>query len=167
MDDEIFDVVNDRDEVIGQATRAEVHRTGLKHRAVHVMIFNTRGEIFLQKRSLKKDNFPGVWDSSSSGHLDRGESYDSCALREVREELGVTLTDVPRRLIKIDACPQTGEEFVWVYETNHEGPFTLHPEEIETGDWFTSSRVNIWIAERPNDFAPAFLLIWNRLYVRR
>src|SRR5258708_15720815 len=134
MNDEIFDVVNDRDEVIGQASRADVHRTGLKHRAVHVLIFNARGELFLQKRSLKKDNFPGVWGSSSSGHLDCGEAYDACALREVWEELGITLPNVPQRLVKIDACAETGKEFVWVYETNHEGPFTLHPEEIEAGD---------------------------------
>src|SRR5258708_25071344 len=103
MNDEIFDVVNDRDEVIGQACRAEVHRTGLKHRAVHLLIFNARGEIFLQKRSLKKDNFPGVWDSSSSGHLDQGEAYDACVLREVWEELGIKLPNPPRPIVKIDA----------------------------------------------------------------
>ncbi|MDB6038234.1 MAG: hydrolase [Verrucomicrobiales bacterium] len=164
MNDEIFDVVDDRDEVIGQASRAEVHRTGKKHRAVHVMVFNKRGEIFLQKRSLKKDNHPGVWDSSSSGHLDSGEEYDACALREVWEELGIRLAAVPKRLLKIDACPETGEEFVWIYETKHEGPFVLHPDEIDTGDWFSPERVSTWITERPDDFAPAFVLIWNRVY---
>jgi isopentenyl-diphosphate delta-isomerase type 1 len=164
MNDEIFDVVNDRDEVIGQAPRAEVHRTGKKHRAVHVMVFNERGDIFLQKRSLKKDNHPGVWDSSSSGHLDSGEEYDACALREVWEELGIRLPAVPKRLRKIDACTETGEEFVWIYETKHEGPFVLHPEEIDTGDWFNPERVSTWITERPDDFAPAFILIWNRIY---
>jgi isopentenyl-diphosphate delta-isomerase type 1 len=164
MNDEIFDVVNDRDEVIGQATRAEVHRTGKKHRAVHVMVFNDRGDIFLQKRSLKKDNHPGVWDSSSSGHLDSGEDYDACALREVWEELGIRLGNLPKRLLKIDACHETGQEFVWIYETKHEGPFELHPEEIDTGDWFSPERVSNWVAEQPDDFAPAFRLIWNRVY---
>jgi isopentenyl-diphosphate delta-isomerase type 1 len=164
MNDEIFDVVNDRDEVIGQATRADVHRTGKKHRAVHVMVFNERGDIFLQKRSLKKDNHPGVWDSSSSGHLDSGEDYDACALREVWEELGIRLAVIPKRLLKIDACHETGQEFVWIYETNHEGPFVLHPEEIDAGDWFSPERVSVWVSERPDDFAPAFRLIWNRVY---
>ena len=51
----MFDVVNDRDEVIGQEPRPEVHRLGLRHRAVHVLVFNSRGEVFLQKRSMKKD----------------------------------------------------------------------------------------------------------------
>ena len=72
MSEEIFDVVNERDEVIGQNTRREVHARGLWHRAVHVLVFNAHGEVFLQKRSMKKDLCPGKWDSSSSGHVDTG-----------------------------------------------------------------------------------------------
>jgi hypothetical protein len=59
MTEEIFDVVNDRDEVIGCETRSEVHRLGLQHRSVHVLIFNQRGQIFLQKRSMKKGSAAG------------------------------------------------------------------------------------------------------------
>src|SRR5208282_5531965 len=98
MNDEIFDIVNDRDEVIGRMPRARVHREGLKHRAVHVLVFNGRGEIFLQKRSMTKDTFPGAWDSSASGHVDSGEDYDACAARELREEIGLALAAPPRRL---------------------------------------------------------------------
>src|SRR6266481_4148048 len=115
MSEEIFDVVNERDEVIGQERRSEVHRLGLQHRAVHVLIFNGRGEVFLQKRSMKKDTFPGAWDSSASGHLDTGETYDACAVREVREELGLELAATPERLFKMTACLETGQEHVWVY----------------------------------------------------
>ena len=82
MSEEIFDVVNERDEVIAQQTRSEVHRLGLKHRAIHLLVFNSKGELFLQKRSFKKDCFPNTWDSSASGHLDSGEDYDTCILRE-------------------------------------------------------------------------------------
>ena len=103
MSEEIFDVVNERDEVIGQAPRPEVHARGLWHRAVHVLVFNAQGEVFLQKRSMKKDIAAGKWDSSSSGHLDTGEDYDACAVREAREEIGLHLTQTPRRLFKIDA----------------------------------------------------------------
>lgn len=162
MSEEIFDVVNERDEVIGCAPRSEVHRRKLNHRAVHVLVFNAKGELFLQKRSMTKDTFPGAWDSSASGHLDCGEDYDACALREVREELGVTLSEPPRRVFRIEACLETGQEFVWIYETRHEGPFNLHPEEIERGEWFTPQKVSQWIQERPEDFASAFLLIWKQ-----
>ena len=107
MSDEIFDVVNERDEVIGQETRQEVHRRGLLHRAVHVLIYNGKGEIFLQKRSMTKDSCPGLWDSSASGHVDSGEEYDACSVREVREELGVDLRAVPERLFKVVCFPET------------------------------------------------------------
>jgi isopentenyldiphosphate isomerase len=163
MSEEIFDVVNDRDEVIDCRPRSEVHRLGLKHRAVHVLIFNSEGELFLQKRSMMKDCFPGVWDSSASGHLDVGEDYDACALREVREELGYTLPCVPARLFKIEACPETGQEFVWVYRCNAEGPFSLHPEEIETGGWFSAETIERWMRERPHEFATGLLRIWRGL----
>src|ERR1700730_13266825 len=133
MGEEIFDVVNERDEIVGREFRSQVHRLGLKHRAVHVVIFNGQGEIFLQKRSMKKDCFPGAWDSSASGHLDAGQSYDACAVRELGEELGLQVHGRLERLFKIDACPQTGQEFVWVYRHRAEGPFTLQPEEIEGG----------------------------------
>ena len=167
MNDEIFDVVNERDEVIGRKPRREVHRDGDKHRAVHVLVFNKRGEIFLQKRSMSKDTFPGVWDSSASGHLDCGEDYDVCAVREVREEIGLRLDACPRRLFKIDACADTGQEFVWIYRCESEGPFVLHPEEIERGEWFASEFVTRWVNEKPKEFARAFVLIWKMLREQR
>ena len=163
MPEEIFDVVNERDEVIGQQPRREVHRLGLRHRAVHVLVFNLRGQIFLQKRSLTKDTSPGRWDSSASGHLNRGEDYDACAIRELREEIGLSVPEAPRRLFKIDAGAETGEEFVWVYRCEAEGPFELHPEEIERGGWFAPDAVTRWIAERPEEFASAFVLLWYKV----
>jgi isopentenyl-diphosphate delta-isomerase type 1 len=162
MNEEIFDIVNEHDQVIGHLPRSQVHAEGHKHRAVHVLVFNARGELFLQKRSLLKDTFPGVWDSSASGHLDSGEDYDACAVREVREEIGLVLSTPPRRLFKVDACPATGQEFVWAYRLESEGPFTLHPEEIERGDWFTPARVSDWTEQRPQDFASGFVLIWKK-----
>ncbi|HEX3989392.1 MAG TPA: NUDIX domain-containing protein, partial [Verrucomicrobiae bacterium] len=115
MSEEIFDIVNDQDEVIGRLPRSKVHRDGLKHRATHILVFNSRGDVFLQKRSWKKDNSPGVWDSSASGHVDSGEEYDACAVRELREELGLAVSAPPQRLFKVAACPETGREFVWAY----------------------------------------------------
>jgi len=171
MSEEIFDIVNERDEVVGQNTRREVHARGLWHRAVHVLVFNARGEVFLQKRSLKKDIAAGKWDSSASGHLDTGEDYDACAVREVREEIGLDLKSGARgtrpselkKLFKVDVCKETGWEFCWIYRCESEGPFVLHPDEIETGAWFTPDAVTKWVKDKPQDFASAFVLIWNKL----
>jgi len=172
MSEEIFDVVNERDEVIDRKPRSEVHRLGLLHRAVHVLVFNARGETFLQKRSMTKDREPGKWDSSTSGHVDSGEDYDACALRELREEIGLDMkpgavatgaSPLLQKLFKIAACVETDAEFVWVYRCQAEGPFQLHPDEIECGGWFAPDKVSRWIAEKPEDFAGAFRLIWSKV----
>jgi isopentenyl-diphosphate delta-isomerase type 1 len=163
MTDEIFDVVNERDEVIGRQSRREVHRLGLMHRAVHVLVFNSQGQVFLQKRSMSKDRQPGLWDSSSSGHVDSGEDYDACAVRELREEIGLRVDQTPQRLFKLAAGPETDKEHVWVYRCQAEGPFELNPEEIERGGWFAPAEVNRWMAERPDEFASALLVIWPRV----
>jgi isopentenyldiphosphate isomerase len=163
MSEEIFDIVNERDEVIGRLPRSQVHREGRRHRAIHVLVFNARGGIFLQKRSMTKDTFPGAWDSSASGHVDSGEDYDACAARELREELGLVIGAPPARLFKIAACGMTSQEFVWVYRLNSEGPFVLQAEEIERGEWFAPARVSELTRRHPGDFASGFVLIWRKL----
>lgn len=158
--EEWFDVVNERDEVIGRELRRTVHARGLWHRAVHVLVFNRAGDVFLQKRSMLKDLSPGLWDSSCSGHLDSGEDYDAAAVRELAEEIGVTVSAAPQRWFRIEACVETGWEFVWIYRLNHEGPFVLHPEEIETGEWAAPREVTRKMAVQPEIYCPSFKLLW-------
>lgn len=163
--DEIFDVVNDRDEVIGQATRREVHARGLLHRAVHVLVFNARGQIFLQKRSLAKDSAPGCWASSCSGHVDSGEDYLTAAVRELEEEIGLRIAG-PHLLVPIlreGPCEATEQEFVWVYRLVSEGPFILNPAEIDSGKWFTLGELGREIAEKPEAFAKSFRFLWAKV----
>ncbi len=163
--DEFFDVVNDRDEVVGRAARREVHARKLLHRAVHILVFDRTGRIFLQKRSMLKDMSPGLWDSSCSGHVDAGEDYDTAAVRELGEELGLKVDKVPERWFSDRPCEATGWEFVWVYRMQYDGPFVLHPQEIERGGWFTVEELTRWLKEKPEEFAPAFRLIWGRASV--
>jgi len=163
--DEIFDVVNERDEVIGQSTRREVHARGLLHRAVHVLVFNARGQVFLQKRSMAKDSAPGCWDSSCSGHLDAGEDYLPAAVRELVEEIGLRVAGLHELtpVLRSDACADTSNEFVWVYRLQSEGPFVLNPAEIERGEWFAPAEITRAIAERPAEYARSFRYLWTKL----
>lgn len=161
--DEWFDVVNARDEVVGRETRRVVHATGLWHRAVHVLVFDRTGRVFLQKRSMKKDLSPGLWDSSCSGHLDAGEDYDAAAVRELGEEIGVRVTAVPERWFRLDACEKTGWEFCWIYRLRHDGPFVLHPDEIDAGEWLERTELARRMAARPQDYCSSFTLIWQRV----
>ncbi len=163
--DELFDVVDEHDNVIGQARRAEVHAQKLRHRAVHVFCFDGRGRVFLQRRSLLKDTAPGRWCASCSGHVDAGEDYATAAVRELAEEIGAHV-DGPEALtpwLKLEPRRETGMEFVWVYRMKHEGLFVLNPAEIMAGAWLGRDEVDAALKERARDFAGAFRFIWTRL----
>ena len=163
---EWFDVVDEADIVVSRATRQEVHAHGLRHRAVHVLVFNRAGKLFLQKRSRSKDTAPGAWDSSASGHVAAGEAYDTCAVRELREELGLRAPSGPVRWLRLPACDETGQEFVWVYRLEAEGPLKLHPGEIERGAWLAPAEVARRVRVRPAAYASSFRLIWRTLTER-
>lgn len=158
---EIFDVVDEQNQVIGQRPRGEVHAEKLRHRAVHIFVFNKRGEIFLQKRSRWKDKQARRWDSSAAGHVNAGHTYEETAPRELEEELGIKAP--VEEIGEIDARHNTGWEFVKIYRALHNGPFQLPPSEIEYGGFFTVEQVRRWIAARPADFAKGFLECWNTL----
>ena len=152
---ELFDVVDENNRVTGQSSRHEVHTKKLRHRAVHIFVFNKMGELFLQKRSRWKDAHPSKWDSSASGHLNAGDDYDETAVREAGEELGIQVE--VEQIGSIAACANTGEEFVQIYRAQHEGPFVLPRAEIECGGFFPVPLIRSWIATRPQDFATGFI----------
>jgi 16S rRNA (adenine1518-N6/adenine1519-N6)-dimethyltransferase len=160
---EQFDVVDEADQVIGTESRGTVHARNLRHRAIHIFVFNARGELFLQKRSPWKDKHPGKWDSSAAGHLDAGETYAADARRELGEELGLApaVADAPLEEIgRLPASEETGWEFIHLYRTISAGPFRWPAAEIEWGGFFPPALVAAWIAARPGDFAPGFLKCW-------
>lgn len=160
---ELFDIVDAEDRVIGRAPRSEVHARGWRHRAVHIFVVNRAGEVFLHQRSLTKDTFPGLWNSSCAGHVGAGDDYDVTVIRELQEELGWTPAELPRRLFKVEARPETGEEFVWIYRAAGEGPFVLNPAEIQRGQWCLPAAIDRWMAERPGEFAASFLFLWPQV----
>jgi 16S rRNA (adenine1518-N6/adenine1519-N6)-dimethyltransferase len=153
--DEIFDVVDEDNNIIAQHPRGKVHAEGLRHRAVHIFVLNKHGELFLQKRSHLKDMCPGLWDSSAAGHLDAGENYADCARRELQEELGIEADAT--KIGEIAACEETGWEFVELFEAQHNGPFTYPASEISGGRFFSINFLIKWAEERPIDFAPGYL----------
>lgn len=163
MQEDIFDIVDENDKVVGQATRSEAHAKGLRHRAVHVLVFNAEGEVFMQKRSKSKDTWPGAWDSSCSGHVDAGEDYLEAALRELDEELGYKPENELEFLFKLLPGDDTGQEFINVYRVKGEGPFRLNHDEIEIGEWMNIPNLLERIEFTPQRFSSAFRLVIVRL----
>lgn len=163
---EVFDVVDAADRVVGRETRATVHALGLRHRAVHILVEDPQGRIYLQMRSGTKDTFPNCWDSSCSGHLDAGESYKAAAVRELWEELALSARAADlEEVLRIAAREETGMEFVRVYRHRTEEEPVPNPAEIETGRWLEPSEVDALIGCEPGQVAPALVYLWRQLRV--
>ncbi|MEX1119846.1 MAG: 16S rRNA (adenine(1518)-N(6)/adenine(1519)-N(6))-dimethyltransferase RsmA [Terrimicrobiaceae bacterium] len=158
--DELFDVVDESDAVLGPQPRAYVHVNNLRHRAIHILLTNAKGELFLQKRSPWKDLNPSLWDSSAAGHVDAGETYHEAAHRELQEELGVSAP--LKKIGKLESSPATSWEFVEIFTGSHEGPFHLARMEVEAGAFFPLAKIQAWFANRPQDFTPLFRIIFPR-----
>jgi 16S rRNA (adenine1518-N6/adenine1519-N6)-dimethyltransferase len=166
--DEIFDVVDAQNCVIGQARRKEIHAKGLLHRAIHIFWLKSDGQLCLQRRSYGKDSCPGLLSSSCAGHLDAGESYDTAAYRELGEELGF---EPPHgSLVKLEcfsAHPDLGNEFVSVYRLTSDYTAKIAEAEVDALLWRTPSEVDQWIVSDPGLFSTSLVHLFQQPTVRR
>ena len=129
---EIFPVVDLSGNVIGKATRGECHGGSmLLHPVVHLHLFNSRGELYLQRRPMWKDIQPGRWDTAVGGHVDFGESVEEALRREVREELGIT-DFTPERVAVYLFHSERERELVYVHRAVYDGP-VCPSEELDGG----------------------------------
>ncbi len=137
MQEEIFPIVNSHGEVIGSATRTECHAgTFILHPVVHLHIFNSQGDLYLQKRVITKKIQPGKWDTAVGGHVDYGEKIENALLRETREELGVK-DFTPKFLMCYEFRSAIETELVYVYKCEYNGDFNPDPTEVSEGKFWS------------------------------
>ena len=138
---EKFPIVDEEGRVVGAATRGECHNgSKLLHPVVHLHVFNSQGDIYLQKRPDWKDIQPGRWDTAVGGHIDYGETPEEALRREVREELGIT-DFRPEFVDKYVFESQRERELVYVHRTVYEGAIQPSAEELDGGRFWTSEEV--------------------------
>ncbi len=170
---EIFDLVDEQGRILGQARRSEVHgNPALLHQVVHVLVFNSRGELFLQKRAENKDVQPGKWDTSVGGHVDTGELPGAAARRELSEELGIpsspgvnkksrSSTEVPTLVFLHDYIHRNDyeSELVHTWTCRWDGPFTLQESELSDGRFWELSEIDLRVgkSQDTHPFTPNFL----------
>lgn len=130
--DEMVAIVDDANCVVGATTRGEMRRLRLPHRSTYILVFNSRGELFVQRRTLTKDIFPGYFDPAAGGVVLHGESYLEGALRELEEELGIR--GIPLEFRFEFHYSDSGVN-VWgaVFTCVYDGEMELQAEEIEGG----------------------------------
>ena len=159
---EWLDIVDKDDVVIGRATRDQIHAENHFHRSAHIVVFNSKGDVFVQLRSKLKDNSPGLWDTSAAGHVDSGEDYIDCAVRELAEELGIASTPESLTFVsELSPDIRNGFEFTRIYTTVSDQALVLQAEEIDDGRWLESGELDSWIKEDQSAFTDSFLTIWG------
>ena len=138
---EIFPIVDMDGHVTGSATRGECHSgTMLLHPVVHLHVFNSKGNIYLQKRPEWKDIQPGKWDTAVGGHIDYGETPEEALRREVREELGIT-DFKPKVVDKYVFQSKHERELVYVNKTTYDGEMHPSTEELDGGRFWTMQEI--------------------------
>jgi isopentenyldiphosphate isomerase len=161
---EMLDVVDKDDRIVGVMERGAIHRKRLFHRSVHVFLIDENGRIYLQRRSFEKPEHPGKWDSSASGHVESGESYEEAARRELEEEIGVKAA--PEPVLRVRGSEETGMEHSMLFRvlrTRADPSPEPDPREILEGRFFECEEIEAGISRDPETYSPSFRLLF-RLY---
>ena len=138
---EIFPIVNEEGAVIGSATRGECHSGSmLLHAVVHLQLFNSKGEIYLQRRPAWKDIQPSMWDTAVGGHIDIGETPLEALKREAREELGIEGFDATYITKYIFNSP-VERELVYCYRAIYDGEIAPSAE-LDGGRFWSREQID-------------------------
>ncbi len=134
-------LVDEEGKIIGKATRKEVHSgPGKLHPVIHLHIFNSKGEIYLQKRSMLKDTQPGKWDTSVGGHVDLGETIEQALLRETAEELNITgIHPIPLTHYKWET--EIESELVFSFRAIYNAIPVFNKQEIDEGRFWAIGEI--------------------------
>jgi len=167
MSAEILEFYDEQERPLGQAQRHRLHSEGLYHKGVIILIFNSKGEIFLQKRSKSKDVCPGCWDGGVAGHVEIGEEFSETAIRELREEIGAEanlerIRDTHLQKNEYKKWEIKDYEFVVTFRCVYDGPIKVDQSEIGEAGFFSVQDVEKQMNEG-TEFTPWFLDEWNYL----
>jgi isopentenyldiphosphate isomerase len=156
---ELVAIVDERNKVIGAVPRREMRAGNLPHRATYILVFNSQGELYVQKRTQSKDVFPGYYDVAAGGVILAGESYEEGALRELEEELGIR--GVPlSRLFDFSYNDEAVKVWGAVFSCVYDGEMALQQEEVESGAFLAADEVFRLAATEP--FTPDGLYVLRR-----
>ena len=138
---ELFPIVDEDGHVLGSITRGEAHSgSRILHPVVHLHLFNSKGELYLQRRPLWKDIQPGKWDTACGGHMAYGETPEEALRREVKEELGITQFE-PVILGSYVFDSKREREFVYVNRATYDGAVAPSKEELDGGRFWTQEEI--------------------------
>ena len=145
-----LNTIDEGDNIIGEDSRENIHRKGLLHREIHVWIYNKKGDILFQKRSMTKDTYPGLLDASVGGHVELNDNYDKTAIRELEEETDIKVNKSDLTYItkirknsydKITGMTNNVIRAVYAYEYNNEQEIKLEKGEADSLEFWSSEKI--------------------------
>jgi isopentenyl-diphosphate delta-isomerase len=159
---EQIEVVDKNNTPLAVLSRNEIHRQGLFHRSIVVLVYNQEGKLFLQKRHHNKHLYPGRWDLSATGHIKAGEAAEEAALRELKEEVGI----VPRQLkliYTLKGSKETNYEFVYLFSAGKCLDFPKpNPCEVESGLFVDAEELSSMVKNFPELLTPGVVYFWQK-----
>jgi 16S rRNA (adenine1518-N6/adenine1519-N6)-dimethyltransferase len=160
--------VDAQDNVIGQGSMQDAWKFGHLHRVARLLVFNTKGDLLLQKRSMSHKNMPGRWDNSAAGHVDVGEDYATAALREAEEEMGIVGLEVEEVCKYFQDETEPGiQKKRWntLFVARYDGEVHIDGHEVSEMRWINQSDLEKWMQNAPSDFTPGFLTAWRKYHM--
>ena len=160
MTDEIVALYDEQGRECGSAPRSRMRAENLRHAATCIVLRDGAGRIFLHRRTMTKDVFPGLCDFAAGGVLGAGEDPYAGAVRELAEELGITGVDL-EVVGEADYTDEHSRYHAFRYTAVSDGPVRLQPEEVAWGEWVTLADLRRRIRSDPADFVPDTLALWE------
>jgi 8-oxo-dGTP pyrophosphatase MutT (NUDIX family) len=157
--DEIVTIVDEHNQVVGALPRREMRAKRLPHRSTYVLVFNSQSELYVQKRTLTKDVFPGYYDPAAGGVVLAGESYEAGALRELKEEMGIRQVPLTK-LFEFYFADERNRVWGSAFSCVYDGEIVLQEEEVESGAFMAIDDI-LRLAET-EPFTPDGLYVLHR-----
>ena len=170
MADELVDIVNEKDEIVSQGWKSFCRQEGLFHRVAAVLLFDSQGKVWLQKRAKTKNTGAGLLDYSASGHVPQGESYEISAVRELEEELGIKTELKLANKNVVESIDDSGSKIrhiIQVYTGTYEGKFKIQEEELDSVALYNLENIKKMISKNPKEFTEGFKMGFKSYMGRR
>ncbi len=165
--EELVTEVDRNDRMIGRGVKADFYRTERIHRSSHLMLFNSKGELLIQRRAIRNRLYPGTYDFSVGGFVSAGETYKQAIERETQEELGISVT--PKRLFKFHYFDEINKAFKTAFTAIYDGTFTIQKEELDSVKWVSPEQLQREMKSNPKKFNPSFIegmrIFWSRKHI--
>ncbi len=169
--EEMVVLVDEENSVLGYMGKLEAHKKGLLHRAISVIIYNSKGEQLVQQRALSKYHWAGIWSNTCCSHPRKDESFTHAAERRLFEEIGIRTPLKEEFHFIYKAYDEISGLTEWEYDTVftgvYDGPFEFNHEEVAQVRWMAPEEIEAELKQKPNEYSFWYKIILEEFKKRQ